>query len=1489
MADRSGTAAEPEVATESGAALTPMGQFMGRPDLPLNRAVTTIGSRETCRLQLDSRSISRVHALVVSTDQGAYIADLCSRTGVLVNGRSIRDTNLVGGDRIQLGRFTFRFRASPSSAAAGSGVAPVMSPATPLAMQDGETVTPVPGRAFLIGRRENADLPLTADPEVSTVHAVLFQMDGSWHVRDLASRTGTRVNGTPIETQQRVGLGDTLEIGSALLTLVPAPARAVSPDIDDAALPLDADAPPLADLEPLDFSSIDSIEAGGTDDDAVPTLPEEPSPVKGPAEEEPSPAVAELPLDENVSESEQLRESNLDALELAPETASEIGGTDALEWEETPPAEPTPAEPIAEAIEPAAPPPLEIPEIVEPAETRVEPASHAQPLPTDTVEPSGDAEAPPHVPTIDGISVEEAVGSNITESVAESPQPKPKRNRSRKPAGSKRERPRRKAPGAAADDAVSAETPIALDAGSAAVPSTSLPELVGLPEPSESQLPLESESSESPETAQPSAEFVLEGEPTLPPSAGPPEVADVEQPAETTSARLEDEPLLEPEAATAPDDTAAPVPESTADAPIEAAAPVSALTADAPAEAAADAGRLELSALSDDEEFVAVPEPEETEPAAELLDAELAPEPPAAEAVEPEMDLEFEPLPEQDHGGPVEAVSLPVEPSSTNDWLLGDAPAELPLTAENSSAVESVPQTEGGPSPESVPATAAGLTAAVSAGILLGEAAATTATAAGPGVFGFAFEGGAFLGGAPLPTETASPPPAAAPPPAVAEQPVDEPSERPAADAELLPGSEAEPLLLDDEPAVSASPPTEALALSSSPVPAVEEPVASAPEPPPAPTPIATLSDEIAVPPLATPTRTPPRQRRPLTTDFDGLSNGAKITGFVGGVSVNGRSPAGRGGPSVDVFSQLAPAIGADALAGTAFAPAAPTGPALSRRSPPTNVPPGPAPALEPAASRTAASKSLEPLGEAAPPPRTPAPSAAKPKRRRWPVWGLLGLMFLSLGAVWAAVYALVPLNSRITGTLTFANLGEQSESAQAAFKSDQIARLHSNEVRTIARSILQNGNAPTGFTEDMISLGRALDRDGTAGFAGGTLSVVVRASDPIEGRAQVDALLTALAQRDADLGDTQHRAAQELSDANAAVATARDHLDALKGELPAVRARGEDRPDADELAALQASSDRAERLVTLARSTRLNAEAELDLLRMPLPKPTSPTDAAAGGGTANASSPEDSPRDAQLIRLRWELQDLGRQVNDLKLSRPASAGAAGAAPADASANPAAEPASSTDSPRGDAVNDSLLAFLDNQVQALSTALSDQATGVPGPAGESVRLRQMEALSVRVHSLQQAEKTSQDNAQLALDKLRSLQGRLDSARQATVEIDQLIADIRTAETTLRDKSDAATAAQQQAGFTVAVAGDPSESVQLLSDRRPVYAGVLSGLVLCVFSGLTINALRHEPAPTAVEVLTGEDPDHVIGGGGFDMAEPTEEEEPVGVGDSDLTA
>ncbi len=88
---------------------------------------------------------------------------------------------------------------------------------------DGTLLTlaaPKQGDAYIIGRREECDIVLPYDSQISRQHARLFSKDGKWFVQDLGSRNGTYVNKLKIEAITPLEPGQMFRVGRTWLRLM---------------------------------------------------------------------------------------------------------------------------------------------------------------------------------------------------------------------------------------------------------------------------------------------------------------------------------------------------------------------------------------------------------------------------------------------------------------------------------------------------------------------------------------------------------------------------------------------------------------------------------------------------------------------------------------------------------------------------------------------------------------------------------------------------------------------------------------------------------------------------------------------------------------------------------------------------------------------------------------------------------------------------------------------------------------------------------------------------------------------------------------------------------------------------------------------------------------------------------------------------------------------------------------------------------------------
>lgn len=90
--------------------------------LPLSRGATLVGRSVACKVVLDDSDVSRRHARLMVSDDGAEIEDLESANGVFVNGERIDKCRILSnGDQIAIGREELRLIVdSPQQYAAGT-------------------------------------------------------------------------------------------------------------------------------------------------------------------------------------------------------------------------------------------------------------------------------------------------------------------------------------------------------------------------------------------------------------------------------------------------------------------------------------------------------------------------------------------------------------------------------------------------------------------------------------------------------------------------------------------------------------------------------------------------------------------------------------------------------------------------------------------------------------------------------------------------------------------------------------------------------------------------------------------------------------------------------------------------------------------------------------------------------------------------------------------------------------------------------------------------------------------------------------------------------------------------------------------------------------------------------------------------------------------------------------------------------------------------
>jgi pSer/pThr/pTyr-binding forkhead associated (FHA) protein len=72
-----------------------------------------VGRREECDLNLDHKSVSKLHCVIVKTDGLLLVRDLGSTNGTRVNGQRVRRAALLPNDQLHIASVKFRVYLGP--------------------------------------------------------------------------------------------------------------------------------------------------------------------------------------------------------------------------------------------------------------------------------------------------------------------------------------------------------------------------------------------------------------------------------------------------------------------------------------------------------------------------------------------------------------------------------------------------------------------------------------------------------------------------------------------------------------------------------------------------------------------------------------------------------------------------------------------------------------------------------------------------------------------------------------------------------------------------------------------------------------------------------------------------------------------------------------------------------------------------------------------------------------------------------------------------------------------------------------------------------------------------------------------------------------------------------------------------------------------------------------------------------------------------------
>jgi len=236
--------------------------------VPLIRDEITIGRKEGNTIRLTERNVSRRHARLMRQNGAVFIEDLSSYNGIKVNGDRIGGrTSINEGDRVQIGDYQLALKLDKTATAGGGAPSAEVGneKTTPFIRGSGENGVPTsmielqptmqnqlpnagmppPGAApaadaparlvvvssnfagqefvidkaaVVIGRTDENDVVIN-HRSISRHHAKVVRENGHFHIIDLQSANGVRVNG---EEYGKVELrkGDLIDLGHVRLRFV---------------------------------------------------------------------------------------------------------------------------------------------------------------------------------------------------------------------------------------------------------------------------------------------------------------------------------------------------------------------------------------------------------------------------------------------------------------------------------------------------------------------------------------------------------------------------------------------------------------------------------------------------------------------------------------------------------------------------------------------------------------------------------------------------------------------------------------------------------------------------------------------------------------------------------------------------------------------------------------------------------------------------------------------------------------------------------------------------------------------------------------------------------------------------------------------------------------------------------------------------------------------------------------------------------------------
>ncbi len=87
----------------------------GGPAIEIVKDLIVVGRKDECDLRLDHKSVSKMHCIIVKTDDLLLLRDLGSTNGTRVNGQRVRRAILLPNDQVSIANYKFRVFMGPDN------------------------------------------------------------------------------------------------------------------------------------------------------------------------------------------------------------------------------------------------------------------------------------------------------------------------------------------------------------------------------------------------------------------------------------------------------------------------------------------------------------------------------------------------------------------------------------------------------------------------------------------------------------------------------------------------------------------------------------------------------------------------------------------------------------------------------------------------------------------------------------------------------------------------------------------------------------------------------------------------------------------------------------------------------------------------------------------------------------------------------------------------------------------------------------------------------------------------------------------------------------------------------------------------------------------------------------------------------------------------------------------------------------------------------